>query len=54
MKVNHNPQNLIAIEEAIQLEDLSLPDEQAETTKAGEGLCHGVSVLAWARVNGVS
>jgi len=33
------------------LRDLPVADEQADETKAGE-LCHGVSVLAWARVNG--
>lgn len=31
----------------------TLPDAESETIKAG-GICHGVTVLAWARVDGVS
>ena len=33
------------------LADLELTTEQAEETKAG-AICHGVSALAWARVDG--
>lgn len=35
------------------IEDLTIEGETAEEVKAG-GVCHGVTALAWARVDGVS
>jgi hypothetical protein len=56
MKVNNEQQNLNAINnnDETQLADLKLPDEKLNSIKGGDGICHGVTVLAWARVDGVS
>ncbi|MEW6126834.1 MAG: hypothetical protein AB1757_07325 [Acidobacteriota bacterium] len=50
IKTNNQPQNLIEIEDATALDDLKLTDEKSDDIKGG----HGVTVLAWARVDGVS
>lgn len=37
----------------VQMEDLRLTDEELDGIKGGP-VCHGTTVLAWARVDGVS
>ena len=53
MKAKEHAKNDDINLQADALTDLPVTDEQAEQTKAG-AICHGVSVLAWARVDGQS
>ncbi len=50
---NHNEVTLDDEEEEASFTDLSLTDEELDGIKGGP-ICHGVSVLGWARVDGVS
>lgn len=38
----------------VQLADLQPENEATDAVTGGEGICHGVTVLAWARVDGSS
>jgi autotransporter-associated beta strand protein len=50
---NHNETSTCDEEEDAAFTELSLTDEELDGIKGGP-LCHGVSALAWARVDGVS
>jgi hypothetical protein len=51
---NHNQTIVSDEEDKAQLADLRLPDEKLNSIKGGDGVCHGTTVLAWARVDGVN